>query len=112
MARIATAATARETEQDCSGPVDDEPVVALHPSMASLYQEKVADLMASLSDSEIRLEAADTLRSLIDRVVLVPNPSAPDRHDVDVQGALATVLALGEAQAGIEAGQVWLVLVL
>jgi hypothetical protein len=70
------------------------PLVRLNRRAADIYRTKVGDLVASLNAEEIRLEAAEALRSLIDRVVLTPDPSAPDGLAVELHGALATILAL------------------
>ena len=50
-----------------------EPVVRLHPNAATLYAAKVADLQAALEQPDIRLEAMDVLRTLIERIVLTPD---------------------------------------
>ena len=84
-------------------------VVRLRPDLSSLYQERVAALTASLSGPEIQIEAAEVLRSLIQKVVMLPNRSAPGRHDVEVHGALAAVLSLGDSRArrgGLSSGGV------
>ena len=46
--------------------------VRLHPNAAALYAAKVADLQAALNDAAIRAEAAETLGSLIEKVMLTP----------------------------------------
>ena len=48
----------------------DPPAVQLHPNAASLYAANVADLEAALDAPDVRIEAAETLRRLIERVVL------------------------------------------
>ena len=50
-----------------------EPVVRLHPNAADIYRDKVAVLEASLAKPDIRQEAADALRALIERVILTPD---------------------------------------
>ena len=47
-------------------------IVRLHPRLAEIYAEKVQQLETSLNDSAIREEAAEVLRSLIDRIELHP----------------------------------------
>jgi hypothetical protein len=69
-------------------------VVRLHPNAAEVYRRKVAELELALNDDSIKAEAADVLRSLIDRVVLTPVAEAPDGIDARLYGALAAVLAL------------------
>jgi hypothetical protein len=47
-----------------------QPRGSSRPSAAALYAAKVADLQAALSDAAIRAEAAESLGSLIEKVVL------------------------------------------
>ena len=44
------------------------PVVRLHPNAAEVYRRKVAKLELALNDDSIKAEAAEILRSLIDRI--------------------------------------------
>jgi site-specific DNA recombinase len=44
--------------------------IRLHPNAADIYRSKVADLEASLNAPDIRAEASDALRALVERVVL------------------------------------------
>jgi hypothetical protein len=46
--------------------------VRLHPRLAEVYAEKVQQLETALNDPAIRNEAADVLRSLVDRIELHP----------------------------------------
>ncbi|ABL71204.1 recombinase family protein [Paracoccus denitrificans] len=71
----------------------DEPPPLLHPSMALQYRARVQQLYETLqSDDETqRIEAAEIIRSLIDRIVLTPGE---DRIEIDVQGDLAGILTL------------------
>jgi DNA invertase Pin-like site-specific DNA recombinase len=73
-------------------------VVRLHPNAAEIYRRKVAELELALNEESIKAEAADILRSLIDRVVLTPAAEAPDGIDARLHGELAAVLALSGAQ--------------
>ncbi|WP_126665601.1 recombinase family protein [Croceibacterium ferulae] len=43
-----------------------------HPMLLKLYQEKVADLAAALSDDSVRTQAAETIARLIDSVTIHP----------------------------------------
>ena len=45
----------------------------LHPNMAAHYRRQVANLAQVLNREENRAEAADILRSLVDRIELMPN---------------------------------------
>ena len=54
----------------------DEPPPLLHPRMADVYRTKVAELAVALQQPETRLEASDTLRGLIEAIVLTPESPA------------------------------------
>ena len=71
--------------------------VRLTSGAAEIYRAKVADLEASLSAQEIRAEAGEALRSLIERVVLTPDPSAADGLSAVLHGELAEILSLASA---------------
>jgi DNA invertase Pin-like site-specific DNA recombinase len=73
-------------------------VVRLHPNAAEIYRRKVADLELALNDDNIKAEAGEILRTLIDRVVLTPAADAPDGIDAKLHGDLAAVLALSEPE--------------
>ena len=70
-----------------------EPPPMLHPSMALQYRRRVQQLYDALQgdDEARRVEAADTLRTLVDQIILTP---AGDRLEIDVQGDLAGILAI------------------
>jgi site-specific DNA recombinase len=48
------------------------PPVRLHPNLAELYRERVAELHTALADAASRTEALELIRSLIDCVALHP----------------------------------------
>jgi site-specific DNA recombinase len=75
------------------------PAVRLHPSAAAIYRAKVADLEASLNAPEIRMDAGETLRGLIDRVDLTPDATAADGLRVELHGDLAMILSLAASPA-------------
>jgi hypothetical protein len=54
----------------------DEPPPLLHPGMAELYRQKVTDLAAALQHPDTRSEAAESIRGLIDAIVLTPAAGA------------------------------------
>ena len=68
-----------------------EPVL-LHPNMAGYYRQQVADLTKALNAEENRAEAADLIRSLVDRITLTPN--ADGKLDIDLYGDLAGILTM------------------
>src|SRR5437667_11641389 len=64
------AMTARRDELQHEIKTAHEPPPLLHPSMADLYKTKVEQLAAALQRKDSRLEASETLRGLIDSIVL------------------------------------------
>ena len=69
--------------------LNDPRPVRLLPDAAAIYAAKVADLETSLNAPEIRAEASEALRCLIERVVLTPDPTAPDGLAAELHGDLA-----------------------
>src|SRR5690606_14525259 len=71
----------------------DEPPPLLHPSMALQYRKRVQQLYDALQDEDEgkRIEAADTLRSLVDQIVLTP---VDGKVEIDGQGDLAGILTI------------------
>jgi site-specific DNA recombinase len=76
----------------------EEPPPLLHPEMASFYREQVTALHLALGagDDQDRAEAAERLRSLINKIVLTPENG---RLAIDVHGDLAGILAIAHAKA-------------
>ena len=72
----------------------------LHPNAAEIYRAKVADLEASLNAPEIQQEASEALRSMISKVVLTPDGSAPDGLAAELHGDLATILWVAAEERG------------
>ncbi len=71
----------------------EEEKVLLHPNLALRYKEEVQNLVGSLNSSERRMEAAEILRSLIDKITLTPNTER-EKLIVDLYGDLAGILAM------------------
>jgi site-specific DNA recombinase len=67
--------------------------VRLHPNLASVYRQKVANLREALNREDTRLEAAGILRELIEEIRLVPEKGVLRVHLV---GHLANLLAFGQ----------------
>lgn len=69
------------------------PPPTLHRRLADIYREKVAHLRESLNDPEIRDEAADILRSLIQEIRLLP---IEDERELEatLYGDLGGILAV------------------
>ena len=74
----------------------------LHPvATAKTYRSKVTDLVTALNDPDIQAEAGEALRALIDHIRMVPDASAPDRHQLELHGDLTMALHAGtSADAG------------
>ena len=51
----------------------DEPPPLLHPNMAALYAQRIGQLYENLQDEDGRARAAETFRSLINQVTLMPD---------------------------------------
>lgn len=71
------------------------PQPTLHPNMSIIYHSKVSNLADALNKPDVRCEAAEALRALIDHVVLTPSAEG---YDIDLHGDLAGILALASAQ--------------
>ena len=63
----------------------------LHPNLAEVYRDKVAALQAALADEATRDEAFELIRSLIDKVVLVPEAEG---LRIEIRGELGGILSL------------------
>jgi hypothetical protein len=87
---VRLAARREELEASLAG-TKDEPVL-LHPNMAEHYRAQVANLARVLNREENRAEAADILRSLVDRIELTPNQH--QKLEINLYGDLAGILAL------------------
>jgi hypothetical protein len=66
-------------------------------SLGSVFQSS-SDLAEALNAEENRAEAADLLRSLIDRLELTPN--ADRKLEIDLYGDLAEILRLSAKKTG------------
>jgi hypothetical protein len=88
---LARVAARREELEAMLGGTREEPVL-LHPGMAAHYRSQVANLAQVLNREESRAEAADLLRSLVERIELTPNEQG--RLDIDLHGDLAGILTL------------------
>jgi site-specific DNA recombinase len=71
----------------------DEPPPLLHPSMADLYRTRVEELVAALRREDSRLEASETLRGLIDSIVLTPEAG---QLRIELKGNLAAMLTVAQ----------------
>ncbi len=63
------------------------PYPSLHPNLVNLYKRQLVSLEIALNDPDIRLEAGEVLRSLIDHIIVGP---ATNMIGDDGSGALET----------------------
>ena len=71
------------------------PAPRFHPKLADVYRRKVTDLHSALSDPEARTEAAEILRTLVERVTV---RSDGEGHVVVLTGDIVKLLALPGGQ--------------
>ena len=71
----------------------DEPPPLLHPSMADLYRSKVEELAAALQREDTRLEASESLRGLVESIVLTPRDG---QLGIELRGNLAAMLTAAQ----------------
>ncbi|MCC7124878.1 MAG: recombinase family protein [Acidobacteria bacterium] len=80
----------------------DEPPPLLHPSLADLYRSKVEELAAALQREDTRLEASESLRGLVESIVLTPRDG---QLGIELRGNLAAMLtAANNAKRSPETG--------
>lgn len=77
-----------------------ETPVLFHPNMAKRYYEEVRGLIDGLNDPQHRPEAAEIIRSLIDRIVLTP-VDGEKRLSIDLMGDLAGILTMATGRKDI-----------
>jgi site-specific DNA recombinase len=68
------------------------PLPRLHPNLAELYRQKVANLQEALSAPDTHAEALEILRGLIERVVLHRTESG---LEIELIGEIAAMIDLG-----------------
>lgn len=73
---------------------EEEPVL-VHPAMAKVYRDQVAQLCEALNEENRRAEAVDLIRSLVDKIVLTPvEIDSKKTFEIDLHGHLAGILSL------------------
>ena len=85
----------RDLEADLAN-VEPAAPVMLHPNLSDVYRNKVANLTEALNDPATKAEATTIIRSLLESIRLVPNPSGT--LDIELVGELAGLLSLGAPQ--------------
>ena len=94
---------ARKIEIEAKLSNADTPPPLMHPNMAVYYREQVSKLRDALDHPDNRTEAADILRTLIDRIELKPVMiDGKKKLAIDLHGHLAGILSLAnKAKGGI-----------
>jgi ferredoxin len=73
----------------------------MHPNMAGYYRQQVSKLRDALDHPDNRTEAADILRTLIDRIELKPVlVEGKKTLAIDLHGHLAGILSLANTDKG------------
>ncbi|MDO9526175.1 MAG: recombinase family protein [Gemmobacter sp.] len=67
--------------------------IRLHPNLSELYRRKVAELAVTLSDPDIRTQALETIRGLIERVTV---RILDDQITLELDGALSAMVGLAQ----------------
>ncbi|MND38616.1 hypothetical protein D3C80_293230 [compost metagenome] len=73
----------------------DEPPALLHPNMAQVFHKKLAALYEQLQREETKAQAAETIRSLVDYIELVPEG---DTLAIVLRGDLAAILTFASGK--------------
>ena len=77
-------------EEDLSAP--PPPATRLHPNLAAIYKENIANLVQALNDPNTFIEAHTAIRKLIERVQLVTENG---ELKIELYGELGALLKLG-----------------
>ena len=86
--------TARQAELQRAMQAAPRPRPLLHPRLADIYRQRVGSLQTAL-DGPDSSAALETLRSLIERVVLHPAPEGQRGFEIELVGEIAAMIALG-----------------
>ena len=91
----------RQTQLRKAADAMPSPAPRFHPKLAELYRKQVTELHAALNDPEARTEAAEILRTLVERITLRSDASG---HTVVLTGDIVKLLALpgGRVPASFE----------
>ena len=76
----------KKIEEDLSAA--PTPAPRLHPNLAAIYKEKIANLVQALNDPNTLIEAHTAIRKLIERLQLVPENGELKIELYDELGAL------------------------
>ena len=73
------------------------PAPVLHPNLAELYRRKVENLHQALSTPDTRTEAADILRTLIERISV--NPVGKGKFELDLTGDIVGMIEMAQTSS-------------
>jgi site-specific DNA recombinase len=86
---------ARRDALRCRLAASEDNGIRLHPNMAEYYRTQIADLRAALTEAGGRMQAAEIVRKLVDRIELSPVVrSGRKTLSVSLYGRLAGILAM------------------
>ena len=74
-----------------------EQKVLLNPGMAEVYRKRVADLHTALAKPDADKEATEAIRSLVDKILLVP---VDGKLAIDLYGEIGPILTLAMSKQG------------
>src|SRR6266566_2195332 len=77
------------------------PPVRLHPNLAVLYRQKVAELHTALANPELQTEALELIRGLIGRVELHP---AEEGFRIELIAKIANMITLSAGAESVGSG--------
>jgi site-specific DNA recombinase len=77
-----------------------EDSVVVHPNMGRVYRRNVESLATALNGEDTRTEAADILRSLIDRIMVTPDLET-GTPVISLEGNLAGILNLSQTAKNV-----------
>lgn len=83
--------------------------VAVHPSMADHYRERVANLREALAQENCQAEAAEIMRTLIDRIELTPVcRDGKETLSITLHGHMAGIPGLAaKAKGPLDQSDLW-----
>jgi site-specific DNA recombinase len=107
-AEISSAITAERARRDVlifdHAEIEEPSVITLHPNFAEDYRRRWADIQQGLALSPKREEVANSIRTLIQSVILTPDQTSPNGLAIEISGKLAEILNLASGTTSAKAG--------
>jgi site-specific DNA recombinase len=82
----------RRAELEVEIAATEAPPIRLHPNLAQLYRRKVEQVQEALQEPEIRDEAIQILRGLLESVIITPVKGG---YDIEIVGEIAQMIEIG-----------------